>query len=82
MQSTLYDAELWRDHAAQMRTLSSSASDPNVRQLMLTTAAGFDTIANLSRALKAEKRPPLVLQLNWATQEGAGEDPAKPLFSW
>ncbi len=71
MHSTLYNVELWRDHAAQLRALSWATTDPNTRKLMLATAAGFDTIAQLAGALIAASKQPFVLSLNWATEEAA-----------
>ncbi len=51
MQSTLYDAELWQEHAAQVRTLTKRVIDPRTREHMLTIAAGFDHIADLATQL-------------------------------
>jgi hypothetical protein len=51
MQSTLYDADLWREYAAQMRTLSGGIADPQAKQRTLDAAAGFEQIAQLADKL-------------------------------
>jgi hypothetical protein len=79
MQPTLYDVELWLDYAAKMRALSWTMTDPSTRQLLLTAAGGFDTIAQLAGALSAGSKPPLVLMLNWATYQSTAERAAQPL---
>jgi len=53
MSSTLYDIELWREYAQQMRALSQKASDPRVRQRALAAAAGFERIADLASKLQS-----------------------------
>jgi hypothetical protein len=60
MQSTLYDVELWREYAAQMRTLSGSINDPKARQRTLEAAAGFDQIAQLASKLGSGGRRSLM----------------------
>ncbi len=60
MQSTLYDVELWREYAAQMRALSGSINDPGTRQRTLEAAAGFDQIAQLAGKLGSGDRRSLM----------------------
>ena len=59
MQTTLYDVELWREYAMQMRALSQAMTDPQTKQHTLAAAAGFDRIAELASTLesKRERRP-------------------------
>ena len=53
MSSTLYDIELWREYAEQMRALSQRATDPRVRRRALAAAAGFERIADLAGKLRS-----------------------------
>jgi hypothetical protein len=57
MQSTLYNTELWLDYSAEMRALSWTMTDPDVRELLLTAALGFEYIAQLSGLLGQAKPP-------------------------
>ncbi len=55
--STLYDADLWREYAEQMRALSGAMPDSQAKQQTLDAAAGFDQIALLADKLgSTEKR--------------------------
>ena len=51
MQPTLYDVDLWREYAAQMRALSGVMTDASAKQRTLEAAAGFDQIAQLASKL-------------------------------
>jgi len=53
MSPTLYDVELWREYAKQMRALSQKMTDPRIRQHTLAAAIGFERIANLAGQLQA-----------------------------
>ena len=53
MSSTLYDIELWREYAQQMRALSRRMADPRARQHALAAAAGFERIADLASKLRS-----------------------------
>ncbi len=56
MSGTLYDVELWRQHAAEARALSRAVADEQTRRQALTVAAGFDRIAQLAGQLVASER--------------------------
>jgi hypothetical protein len=60
MQSTLYDVELWREYAAQMRALSGSIKDEKTRRRTLEAAAGFEQIAQLASKLGSGGRRSLM----------------------
>jgi len=53
MSSTLYDIELWREYAEQMRALSQRVTDPRVERRALAAAAGFERIADLASKLRS-----------------------------
>lgn len=50
---TLYDVELWREYANQMRALSKRVTDPRIKQRALVAAAGFERIADLASKLRS-----------------------------
>jgi hypothetical protein len=64
MPSTLYDSDLWREYAAQMRALSGAMPDPQAKQRTLAAAAGFDQIAQLAEKLCTPGRRSLMQLLN------------------
>jgi hypothetical protein len=64
MQSTLYDSDLWREYAAQMRALSGATPDPHVRQRTLDAAMGFERIAQLADKLGFSGQRSLMQLLN------------------
>jgi len=53
MSTTLYDAELWREYAKQMRMLSQNTTDPRIRRHTLAAAIGFERIADLAGQLQS-----------------------------
>jgi hypothetical protein len=53
MSSILYDTELWREYAEQMRALSQRVIDPRVRRHTLAAAEGFERIADLASKLRS-----------------------------
>ena len=54
MPSTLYNVQLWLDHAEEVRALSRAINDPQTKQLMMSVAAGFDRIAGLATNLRSK----------------------------
>jgi len=50
---TLYDVELWREYAKQMRALSTRVTDPRIKQRALVAAEGFERIADLASKLRS-----------------------------
>lgn len=50
---TLYNVQLWLEHAATTRALSTDITDPQTKQQMLNVAAGFDRIAGLAMQLRS-----------------------------
>ena len=55
MSPTLYDAELWREYAKQMRVLSQKTTDPRIRRHTLAAAIGFERIADLAGQLQSAR---------------------------
>ena len=53
MNTTLYNVQLWRKHAAEARALSKALRDPRAKQQMSDIAAGFDRIADLATKLQS-----------------------------
>ena len=53
MNTTLYNVQLWRKHAAEARALSKALSDARTKQQMSDIAAGFDRIAGLASNLQS-----------------------------
>jgi hypothetical protein len=53
MNTTLYNVQLWRKHAAEARALSKALNDPKTKQQMSDIAAGFDRIADLASKLQS-----------------------------
>jgi hypothetical protein len=53
MNTTLYNVQLWRKHAAEARVLSKALKDPRTKKQMSDIAAGFDRIADLANALQS-----------------------------
>lgn len=53
MSTTLYNVQLWRDHAAKARALSKALNDPKTKRQMSDIAAGFDRIAELASMLQS-----------------------------
>jgi hypothetical protein len=53
MNTTLYNVQLWRKHAAEARALSKALRDPKTKQQMSDIAAGFDRIADLAGKLQS-----------------------------
>ncbi len=53
MLNILYNAELWRQHAAEARAIAETLSDPKAKQQMLDIAARFDRIAGLAVKLRS-----------------------------
>jgi hypothetical protein len=53
MNTTLYNVQLWRKHAAEARALSKALSDARTKQQMSDIAAGFDRIADLASKLQS-----------------------------
>ncbi len=53
MPDTLYNVQLWREHAIQARALSALISDQQTKQRVMAIAAGFERIADLSEKLRS-----------------------------
>ena len=53
MSPILYDVELWREYAKQMRVLSQKTTDPRISRHMLAAATGFERIADLAGQLQS-----------------------------
>jgi len=55
MNTTLYNVQLWRKHAAEARALGKTLRDPRTKQQMADIAAGFDRIADLASKLQSAR---------------------------
>jgi hypothetical protein len=64
MQSTLYDVDLWREYAAQLRALSGTIPDPRAKRQTLEAADGFEHIAQLAGALQSTGKRSLMRLLS------------------
>jgi hypothetical protein len=50
---TLYNVQLWRDHAAHARALSAQITDHQTKLRILSIAAGYERIAELAAQLQS-----------------------------
>ncbi len=66
MQSTLYDVDLWREYASQLRALSGTMPDPQSKQRTLEAADGFENIAQLASKLESTGKRSLIRLLHRA----------------